>query len=637
MAESGANPRLVLDNRVNVSSSFDQLINYSGVNVNTFEIKPDGNSPYLSQILYNNIVVPNISSTLVSRNFRHRYTVQIQYDTAINPKPNFAGVDDTIAAGSSQLSVNPANPQAVDTVLRSPFPLQSVCTSTSLTINSGTTNLASRQVLDPICRRLDPKYLMYQMTECPTMLDNQCVLSTDSGLDGGNAALAIANVANWAAVVDAGVISTNITTPQGVVVPVLYYPQGIDAPAVGTQLRVVAPFGYNATAIVRTAYVANAANPNFGQIYLYKGSGSVSGQPLSAYQNCQGQFTRASFLPISASKAGTIVTVKFNVVESVCLSPLTLLDNETFLANVNTLSLLFNYSTLNDILYTAAGNAASNPVANNITLSGGVQITDASLLLTYIQCNPNVMTIPRSVNYNYENVVYFAKGQTAAAAVSLLLSSVSSDTVRFQCMPSMIYIFVRNPVANRTSVQTQTFYQIGQVNNSSQTAGLQINIGNRTGLLASASPQTLYRISRANGYNGSWNQWNTSGAVLCLNPVKDLGVDPSLDTLPLETGSVNFQVSGTWNASNLLYAGAPTDIAPELMIVAVYAGVATITTDQCMFNLGSLSGNEVNAVLAGGSNMISSEHVQPTVQAAGLFGKSKHILGKMASKHMRKM
>ena len=630
-----AEPRLVLDNRVNVSDAFDQLINYSGVNVNVFEIKPDGNSPYSSQILYNNIVVPNIQSTLVSRNMRHRYTVQVQYDTAVLPKPNFAGVDDTLAAGAIPITLNPTNLQPVDTVLRSPFPLQSICTSTSLTINSGTTNLASRQVLDPICRRLDEKYLQYQMTECPTMLDNQSVLATDKGLFVGYAPLVVPNVAGWADVVAAGAIPTAVNG-----ITVFYYPQLGDAPVVGTQLPVIAPAGYTAVAVVATAYAPGAANPAFGRIYLYKGNGSVSGQPLSSYENCQGQFTRGSFLPISATKTGTVVSLKFNVVESVCLSPLTLLDNETFLANVNTLSLLFNYSQLTDILYTAAGTAASNPVANNIALianNAGVQITDASLLLTYIQCNPNVMTIPRAVNYNYENVVYFAKTQSAAAADTLLLSSISSDTVRFQCMPSMIYIFLRNPVASRTSVQTQTFYQIGQVNNSSQTAGLQINIGNRTGLLASASPQTLYRISRANGYNGSWNQWNSSGCVLCLNPVKDLGIDPSLDTLPLETGSVNFQVSGTWNASNLRYAGAPTDIAPELMIVAVYAGVATITTDQCMFNLGSLSVNEVNSILSNGSNMISSEHVQPTIQAEGLFGKGKHILGKMAHKMMRRM
>lgn len=559
MAQSGAEPRLVLDNRVNVSGAFDQLINYAGVNVNTFEIQPDGTT-FQTQILFNNIVVPNLNSTLVSRNARLRYNASFTYNgvlaDGVNNGPKFAGVNVAYNGNNVQtVALQYAQNQAVDSVLRAPFPLQSVCNSVSLTINSGTTTINSRQVLDPIARKLSKKYLMNQATECPSMLDNRWVLTTDP-------------------------IQTD----------------------------------------------ANAADGDPTALHIN------SCQPLSKYENSCGGYSRASFLPVSVSANGNNITVVFNVVEQIAISPLTLHDKETFLANVNTLSLLLSYgSSLSDLYYTANPNAVAPTIA----------ILSPKLLLTYIQVNPEIMTIPRAVNYNYENVVYFAKSsiQPLVAGTAATTIQLSSDTVRFQCMPSMIYVFLRNQVAQRTPQQTQTFYQWGFPQSQDQTAGLQINIGNRTGLLASASPQTLWRISKNNGFAGSFNEWQQGCGVFCLNPVSDLGIDPSLDTLPLETGSVNFQVSATWNNANLIYSGAVGGVnaSVELMIVAVYAGVATITTDQCMFSLGSLSANEVSAVLSKSGNMISSEHVQPTIQAEGLFSKGKHILGKMASKHMRRM
>jgi len=554
-----AEPRLVLDNRVNVSDAFDQLINYAGVNVNTFEIQPDGTT-FNTQILFNNIVVPNLSSTLVSRNMRLRYNASFTYDATladgVNNGPKFAGVNVVYNGNNVQsVALQYAQNQVVDSALRAPFPIQSVCNSVSLTINSGTTTINSRQVLDPIARKLSKKYLMNQATECPSMLDNRWILTTDPVATDGNAVNG-----------DPTVLHMN------------------------------------------------------------------SCQPLSKYENNCGGFSRASFLPVTVSANGNNITVVFNVVEQIAISPLTLHDKETFLANVNTLSLLLSYgSSLSDLYYTA------NPAGVAPTIA----ILSPKLLLTYIQVNPEIMTIPRAVNYNYENVVYFAKSSTQALTAGTVATTIqlSSDTVRFQCMPSMIYVFLRNQVSQRTPQQTQTFYQWGFPQSQDQSAGLQINIGNRTGLLASASPQTLWRISKNNGFAGSFNEWQQGCGVFCLNPVSDLGIDPSLDTLPLETGSVNFQVSATWNNANLIYSGdvAGGNAPVELMIVAVYAGVATITTDQCMFSLGSLSANEVSAVLSKSGNMISSEHVQPTIQAEGLFSKGKHILGKMAGKHMRRM
>lgn len=624
-----ATPKLILDNRVNVSSEFDQLVKYSGVNVNYFEINPDGTSPYQNQVLYNNIVVPNLSTTLVSRNIRHRYDVSVTYDVTSVNKPNFAGVNDTVNPPVLQ-----ENPNAIDTVLRGPFPLQSICSSTSLTINSGTNTINSRTVLDPLSRRLSRKYLMGEASECPSMLDNRWTLVTDAGgsfLGVANITLDNAVNANWAAFVAKGA-QTFVIAGQNLV----WTPVGANPPAVGADLstQFAAINGYKIQAICTVAlgagpYIASAI---VGQVRLYQSEAgsNVSSQPLSAYENCAHGESRASFLPYSATRAGNNVTVKFNVTEQLYISPCTLFSNETFLANVNTLSLLYNYGQLTDIFVSA------NPA---VTISS-IQIADAHLSLAYIQINPEVMSIPRQVSYGFENIVYFTKllsnGSMAGSAIPAY-NTFQSDTVRLQAMPLMIYVALRNDINSRTPATPACFYQLGQLSGSAP-AGVSINIGNRTGLGSSASPATWYRMAKKNGYSGSFNEWQTSGCVLMINPVEDLGVDPSLDSLPLQTGSVNFQIQANFNNSNLVYAGATTPAQAELIIVVVYGGVATITTDQCMFNLGALSANEVNATLASAGKegqTFSSEHVTPTILGQGLASSGKVVLGKMASKHQR--
>ena len=281
---------------------------------------------------------------------------------------------------------------------------------------------------------------------------------------------------------------------------------------------------------------------------------------------------------------------------------------------------------------------SSNP-AVAFAAASPVVIQNPKLSLTYIQINPEVMTIPRSVSYNFENVVYFSKKfkWTGGAANNL-----QSDTVRFQCMPSMIYVLARIPMSNQTLGTTNTFLQLGQGGAAQNVqAGVSINIGNRTGLGASASVATWWRVAKRNGWSASYPEFLQAASCLAFSPVEDLGIDPSLDTLPMQSGSVNFQINAFFNDANVVSStGAilANETEVELLIVAVYAGVATITTDQIMFNLGALSSNEVNATLASAGKegqTYSSEHVQPTVQGMGLAAPGKHILGKMATKHQR--
>jgi len=629
---SSATARLVLDNRVNVSHEFDELIKYSGVNVNDFEITPDG-SVFTNQILFQNIVTPNLATTLVSRNMRLRYDVSLTYDSTAAQTPHFSGVIDNFYPAQAPTIGYDIN-QFVDTALRAPYALQSCCDSVSLTINSGTTTINSRQVLDPLMRRVPDEYLRNQSSEAPSMLDNRAVLLSDGIMLGKQPTVAIGAYANWAAVVAAGAINFNVPI-GGVNVPYIYSPTGAAPPAVGTYVSITELHSTSTVQqvsfiAVQTLWVA-AGIASLGTAYVYKQS-DVSGQPLSKLENSMCACTRGSFKPNAVSANGNNITVTFSVSEQIVISPLTLMDNDNYLANVNTLNLLLNFSNLNDMFVTANPNLPAL-VATNVVIG------NPRLQLRYIQVNPQVVSIPRVVSYNYENVVYFSKTftQNIGAYPAASQWQLQSDTIRLQAMPALIYILARQFIQNRSNQATQTFYGLGPaVQTGGTQAQLSINIGNRTGLLASASIQTLYRMSKANGYSGSFNDWQTSGCVIILNPVKDLGVDPSLDGLPLETFSTNFQVSGYWNANPQNYAGiyGQAGIPVELLLVCVYAGVSSISTDQCAFSLGALTSNEIRQVVNNSGkdgSMLSSEHVTPTIQGKGLFTNDKAVLGKMAS------
>lgn len=619
MSAPTATPRLVLDNRVNVSDSFDALVPYSGVNVTQYEIQPDGTG-FDTQILFQNIVTPNNATTLVSRNFRLRYDVVFTYDRTAGNKPSFAGVDDT-QAGANMTGYN----GSPNTVLRAPFALQSVCDNVALTINSQTFNLPSRIVNDAFVQKLSKDYLKNQASEAPSMLDNRYQLSVDDIGAAVTGNLVVPNnLANWAAVVDAGPIVIAINGLN-----YTYIPTGAAPPAVGDSIPIIAPNGYTAFAPCTLLWTAGAAR-TIATIYSLS-LAKNSNQPLSVYENSDGS-TRACFLPVSATRNGNIITVRFQVSENLFVSPLSLLDRETAFANLNTLSLLFSYSKLSDIVYSTVG---YTPIVGNAT--NGVEIQSPVLQLTYMQVNPDVVKIPASVTYPYEQVIYFQKSSTmtlaAYPAVTELL--LTSDTYRLNACPSKIYIFARKPITSRANDDTQTFYGLGHANYSATAkAGISLTFGNRTGLLTSASNQTMYRMSKKNGYTGSFNEWMRSGLYI-IDPVQDLGIDPNIDFLPLEVGNEQLQFNCYANNWGQVDCGV---VAPngqiELMTVIVYAASCSITPDMCYQSMALLSNNEMKALIGSAGkegNMVSSEHVKPTIQGQGLFGDAKHLLGKMAS------
>jgi len=523
---------VVLDNRVNVSSTYTQLVPYTGQNVNQFEVPADGSS-YPTQIYFNNIVTPGgLNSTLVGRNVRIRYTLTVD-----------GGV-----AGAGQIGL-PQNPfvaiQAPTASLRA-FALNSICDTITVQINGASTTCNSRQILSATQRFISKEYLTREALEGPVMADNRAALLAD---------------------------------------------------------QVV-------TAAVAAAGAVTALNP-------------VSNQPLSRYENSLGA-TRGSFLPLSYTATGggggNHAIWVFEISEPIMVSPFCLWDNEVFLGQLNTMSIQMNYSGLQDMFVSSQAYNALTAVISNPRLE-----------LCYIQTEPALTTIARTLKYDYENVVYFPQiWSTGAAAGAAFNSQFPSQTLRLQTMPKMIYAFARNPISTRQGgIASDCFYGIGQ---DSGSAGVSIQIGTRTGLLASASTKTLFRMACDNGYNSTFEDWTYgSGSVLAINPVKQLGISLGSDSLPgTVSGNVNLQIAFNINSKPFEYAGVLAQVPAQLevMIVVVYGGDMTIMADTALFNLGTLTESEVDSLVKRNKSLVGSEAVASTMpEGRGLFAKGKTIVG----------
>lgn len=381
-------------------------------------------------------------------------------------------------------------------------------------------------------------------------------------------------------------------------------------------------------------------------------AGSVtSSQVLSSYKNSDGT-TRASFNPVSVNyntpAAGFGAThvccnYVFDVSEPILISPFSLYDRETYLGNINTMSLFFNFSNMVDML---VGSGAGFAPA-----SFQMSITNAQLELAYLQVSNEIVQIPRLVSYPYENLTYFPKTSPVNFATITQLApgdgnnaipqtaSITTDTLRFSSMPELIYIINRIPIQQRngsTRASTALADCFAGIGDNNGKANFQVNIGTKSGQLATASVKTIWRMSVANGSNQSWNEFLNNGAVIILNPVKDLGVDLAAgDILPSENGYVNFQVNMMINNAPYLQSSYLTAIPSiETLVIPVYKGTVNLTPDGCIFSLGELSHREIETALKvqpKDGSMLSNEVFQPTVKAGSLFGSLKSLVGKGAS------
>lgn len=226
--------------------------------------------------------------------------------------------------------------------------------------------------------------------------------------------------------------------------------------------------------------------------------------------------SRAAF-PYTVNVAGTVNTYTFC---EPLLHPLCS-DNEIEgLSNVRELSVQITFDTNLLRLF-------SKPTA----IAGGainLVVAAPKLLLSYFEAEDQ-SSIPLSISLPYTQHVVknLALGALANAPTTRSFSNIILGQV-----PSRMYVFARPSNAALAVEIADGFACIEGVN---------FTIGNRSGILASASSQQLYQMSVSNGLCMSWNEYSRRvGSVMCIDVGSDIG---SLQPGSLGNVSISFDVT----------------------------------------------------------------------------------------------
>ena len=261
------------------------------------------------------------------------------------------------------------------------------------------------------------------------------------------------------------------------------------------------------------------------------------------------------------------------------------LNNFSLSFNIDsTLKRLWSASTKGTATYTLSPGIApygltANPnlFTNTTQIGLTYQPSTPTLLLKFLSSQPSQMIKSKNV-IPYMDFPRFLTGSANTGTVASGSSAtLTASNVQLNQIPDLIVINVRKPMASMTAFDTNSFFKINSIS---------VNLNNQSGLLSSATPYDLWRMSVRNGSTQSWLEFNgialannaagegdlisTSGSLLIIDPVYDLSLPDYISSG--SSGQYNLQFN--INVSNQ-YESA---IAPEIVTVCCNSGV--IVTSQ---------------------------------------------------------
>lgn len=299
-------------------------------------------------------------------------------------------------------------------------------------------------------------------------------------------------------------------------------------------------------------------------------------QNLTLVHNIFGGGQDAS--PISTNVGDTFVITGFvNVTEPLIgLSPFIYGEpeyNKQGLVGINAMSFVFNidssckrfWSTANDYNY-------------NVQLGTQVQqnpFTNCRMLMNFLSTQPTDLISAKNV-VPYMDLPRYLSLQSATAPLASGATAIfNSQNIQINQLPDYFIINVRKPMSQQTVRDSSTFLRINSIS---------VNLNNTSGLLSSATPQDLWRISVNNHSQQSWAEFSgqassadnatgvgsfiaTTGSLLILNPAYDLSLPDYLSCGSIGQYNFQFQISVT----NI----DPDQLTPEICIICVNSGVFT--------------------------------------------------------------
>ena len=260
-----------------------------------------------------------------------------------------------------------------------------------------------------------------------------------------------------------------------------------------------------------------------------------------------------------------------------------------------------------------------------------IPFADCDLLVCFMSSQPRDMIKSRNV-CNYTDIPRFISTPQIAVASGGAIKELNTNNIQLNQLPDLFVIQVRLPMSSMSIFDAEYGCAI---------TGISVNLNNSSGLLASASQQSLWGLSKKNGSKQTWAQFSgqtnnfatrtaanagisvqpTTGSLLVLSPT-DLSLPDWL--APGCIGSYNFQA----RISVAQHTGA--SITPEIVVMCVNSGIFSTTAGSSQIFTGILTKSMVEEAKA-----MSSVNPVMSVEYGRMLGGGVHgDMGNCACKEM---
>ena len=281
-----------------------------------------------------------------------------------------------------------------------------------------------------------------------------------------------------------------------------------------------------------------------------------------------------------------IVCLTATFTEPLFLSPIIFGDpcyNMQGFSGVNTMNFVANIDSTCKRVFSTANTWNIVPSLGCPAITGGgafpaVQpFVGTRLLFNFLSTQPSDLIPVRNVLPYQEFPRYLSLSTNNPAIVNGASASISSQNIQLNQIPDYFLIYARVPMSAQTIKNSASFLPINSIS---------CNFNNASGLLASATPQDLWRISVANGSTQSWLEFGglaqgvslvantgtgsavaTTGSLLILSPAMNLSLADYLSSGSIGQYLFQFNINVTNNTGGALQ--------PEIVVVCVNSGIFT--------------------------------------------------------------
>lgn len=260
--------------------------------------------------------------------------------------------------------------------------------------------------------------------------------------------------------------------------------------------------------------------------------------------------------------------------------------NNQALTGINTINLVINLDTTLKRFF------SSNNISNiAISFAENNPITNAKLLFNFLTIQETDKIKTRNIVNYIDYPVFISNDENTVNAGNT--KTIVSNNYQLNQIPDLFIICCRRPFKDTTIKHTSSFLPIKNIS---------INFNNSSGLLSSATQQNLWRMSRINGSQQSWNEffgyagkanttpndtalanylYTTSGSIIIINPSRDLSLPYYLSNGSIGNYNIQFKIDVINNTTD--------NFSPELVLITANSGIMVNDTGNTEIYTGLLT------------------------------------------------